>query len=130
MSVTGMKTAVEGILSSRETRRNAFHDTRNALRGLKGEVQATLKGYHQALATEGARQREGLEALRSGLKDGRATLRAEVKRSLAHIREDSAQARAEWRRTGQGQPAAEHVGKRDFISPPGRAHQQRAKSKA
>ena len=116
MLATSMKTAVEGILSSREARKSA-------LQGIKEDGQTALKGYREALAAMVARQR-------SALKAGRAKLRAEMQRSLAPMRADLTQARMEWQRTGQGQPMAEHVGTRDFISPPGKAHHQRARSKA
>lgn len=123
MLATGMKMAVEGILSSRETRRSA-------LQGIKEDGQTVLKGYREALAAEGARQRETWLALRSALKAGRARLRAQAQRSLAPIRADLTQARMEWQRTAQAAPAAEPSVKREYIPPPGKAHQQRGKRQA
>ncbi len=124
MLATGMKMAVEGILSSRETRRSA-------LQGIKEGMQTALKGYREALAAEGARQRKAWLVLRSALKTGRARLRAEVQQgSLAPIRADLTQARMEWQRTAQAAPTAGLGGKRDYISPPGKAHQQRGKRQA
>lgn len=121
MLATSMKTAVEGILSSREARKSA-------LRGIKEDGQTALKGYREALAAEGAHQREAWLAQQSALKAGRARLRAEVQHgSLVHLRADLAQARMEWQRTAQAAPAAGPSGKREYISPPGKAHHQRGK---
>jgi hypothetical protein len=114
MSATGMKMAVEGILSSRETRRNA-------LQGLAGGVQTALMGYREALA--GGRVRSALEA-------GRATLRAEVQRSLAQLRADFAEARMEWQRTAQAAPAAGPSVKTEYVPPLPKAHHQRVKRQA
>lgn len=130
MLATSMKMAVEGILSSRATRRSAFQGTKSALQGLKGDVHTALKGYWGALATEGARQREALLALRSALRAGRAGLRAEVQGSLAHMRADYAQARMEWQRTAHAEPTSGPSGKTDYTSPPSRSHQQRGKRQA
>jgi hypothetical protein len=130
MSATQMRTTVEGILSSRENRTNAFKGTVDAVKGLKGDVRTSLKGYRQALANEGARQRKGLKALRSELRAGHATLRDEVQGSLAHLKEDFSQTRSEWQRTARGQTPAASIGRKDYSAPPGRPHQQRAKRQA
>jgi len=116
MLATSMKTAVEGILSSRETRESA-------LQVLKEDTQTLLKGYREALAAEWARQR-------SALKAGPPRLRAEVQRSLAPIRADLTQARMEWQRTAQAAPTAGPSVKREYVPPPGKAHQQRGKRQA
>ena len=112
MLATSMKMTVEGILSSRETRRSA-------LQGLKEGLQTALKGYREALAAEGARQREAW-----------LVLREVQQRSLAPIRADLTQARMEWQRTAQAAPTAGPSGKREYIPPPGKAHQQRGKRQA
>ena len=124
MLATGMKTSVEGILSSREARNSA-------LQGIKEDTQTALNSCHQALATEGARQREGFEALRSGLRTGRAGLRAQVQQGfLVPMRADLAQARMEWQRTAQAAPTAMPSVKREYVPPPGKARQQRGKRQA
>ena len=111
MSATGMKMVVEGILSSRETRRSA-------LQGLTGGVQTALKSYREALAA--GRVRSALEA-------GRATSRAEVQQSLAQLRADFGEARMEWQRTAQAAPGAGHSVKTEYVPPPPKAHHQRGK---
>ena len=124
MLATSMKTAVEGILSSREARKSA-------LQGIKEDGQTALKGYREALAAEGAHQRGAWLALLSALKAGRAGLRAQVQQgSLAPIRADLTQARMEWQRTAQAAPTAGHSFKREYVPPPGKAHQQRGKRHA
>ena len=124
MLATGMKTAVEGILSSREARKSA-------LQGMKEDLQTGLRGYREALAAEGAHQRGAWLALRSALKAGRARLRVQMQQGfLVPMRADLAQARMEWQRTAQAEPTAGHSVKREYVSPPGKAHQQRGKRQA
>lgn len=124
MLATSMKTAVEGILSSREARKSA-------LQGIKEDGQTALKGYRKALAAEGARQRGTWLALRSALRAGRARLRAQVQHGfLVPMRADLTQARMEWQRTAQAAPTAGPSVKREYVPPPGKAHQQRGKRQA